>query len=51
VVVRLNAGAYLALAYMKQIHFLLYRRYNFGWSHGKEKLESGKLGKDVSLFC
>lgn len=23
-------------------------RYNFGWSHGKEKLESGKPGK---LFC
>lgn len=20
-------------------------RYNFGWSHGKEKLESGKPGK------
>lgn len=20
-------------------------RYNFGWSHGKEKLESGKLGE------
>jgi hypothetical protein len=23
----------------------LLSRYNFGWSHGKEKLESGKLGK------
>ncbi|RWV98341.1 hypothetical protein GW17_00038819 [Ensete ventricosum] len=28
--------------------FFFYSRYNFGWSHGKEKLESGKVGK---FYC
>lgn len=30
--------------------FVSLLRYNFGWSHGKEKLESGKLGEFHRLF-
>lgn len=31
---------------LQQILAMVFR-YNFGWSHGKEKLESGKLGRSL----